>query len=483
MLKRMKAISAVLVLIVLLPLFSQGITVQSRLDVDPEQLKEILKGSYSFDEAGWRVLHLEGDPYQIGFQYGYLLGKNISYNLEVTVFGAAGFYSEWENARKLSLEYWKKVPEEYQQEIRGIAEGVKASGAPSPFDRPIDWKDILALNAQVDLYYKQLSQEIKVKTSEKEELQPTEIAIKLETKRGCSAFVAAGNATKDGGVVIGHETWCSYIGADTNYFMINVKPTKGYEFSMQVMPGLIWSVEDWYMNRAGLAVAETTLGAGPYDDTGKPLFVRIREAVQYSYSIDDFVRRMTYKNNGAYSCDWLVADAKTGEIAILELGLDEWALKRTFNGFYGSCNIAWDEDVRKEQNAGEFTEDGSYARWVRWRELKEEWWGRVTPEAGKRMLSDHFDTKTRSINPNTTTLCGHEELDPHVNFKPHGSIDAKITDSSMMPRMEMLARRGHPCGMDFDASEFISKHPEYSKAKPYLKDMRAYEWTILGKKQ
>jgi hypothetical protein len=252
---------------------------------------------------------------------------------------------------------------------------------------------------------------------------------------------------------------------------------------MQAMPGLIWSVEDWYLNGAGLAIAETTLGAGPYDDKGKPIFVRIRKAVQYSSSIDDFIEYMTKENNGAYPCDWLIADAETGEIAILELGLENWVVKRTFDGFYGSCNFAWNEAVRREQKAGEFTEDRSYPRWIRWAELRDLWWGDVSTEVGKHLLSDHFDTRTHCLNPNTTTICGHEELDPFVNYKPHGSIDGKVTNSSMILKLEVLARRGHPCGMDFNATEFLSQHSIYRKYKPYLRSMKAYEWTKLSKEQ
>lgn len=36
-----------------------------------------LKGSYSFERGGWVYVHLEGDPFNIGFQHGYLLAPEI----------------------------------------------------------------------------------------------------------------------------------------------------------------------------------------------------------------------------------------------------------------------------------------------------------------------------------------------------------------------------------------------------------------------
>ena len=49
--------------------------------------------------------------------------------------------------------------------------------------------------------------------------------------------------------------------------------------------------------------------------------MRSRKALQYSNSIDDYVRIMLDGNNGGYANDWLIGDTKTNEVAKLELGL------------------------------------------------------------------------------------------------------------------------------------------------------------------
>ena len=448
---------SVVIMFVFILAFHPIVTAQN--DVD-----ERLSGSYVCDIDGWRCVHIEGEPYKRGFQHGYLLGENITYNIEVSCRGNS---DQWNAIRANAVAYWHRVPLEYKQEIRGIADGVGASGHSLQWaNRDVDWVDILSLNCIVDTWYK----------------MGWDLSSALR-EGGCSAFAAAGSATEDGGIVIGHNTWTTYVGVETNYFMIEIRPKRGYDITMQAPAGCIWSMMDWYINGAGLVVTETTLGRGPYDETGMPIFVRAREAVQYSDNIDQFVAWMTTDNNGAYSNDWLVADAKTGEIAILELGSrDVYSLKRTFDGFFGSCNFAWNETVRDEQEAREFTQDGCYPRWIRWAELSDQHYGNITVETGKIFLADHFDTQTHSINPSSATLCGHSELNPYRN-RPSGAIDGKVTNSSMALNMMMWARRGHPCGMDFNATDFLAQHPQYEEYEPYLADMPAYDWTIIGPRE
>ena len=42
---------------------------------------------------------------------------------------------------------------------------------------------------------------------------------------------------------------------------------------------------------------------------------------------------------------------------------------------------------------------------------------------------------------------------------------------------------GHPCGRDFVAADFLAKHPEYAWQAPYLKDLKAYPWTLFESKR
>ena len=58
----------------------------------------------------------------------------------------------------------------------------------------------------------------------------------------------------------------------------------------------------------------------PVRPHGLPLVDRIRRALQYADSIDRAVRILQEGNNGLYTNEWLLADTKTGEVAMFELG-------------------------------------------------------------------------------------------------------------------------------------------------------------------
>jgi hypothetical protein len=62
-------------------------------------------------------------------------------------------------------------------------------------------------------------------------------------------------------------------------------------------------------------------------------------------------------------------------------------------------------------------------------------------------------------------------------FDPFGAVSGKVMDSKMAQAMDFIARIGHPCGIKFDASKFLTDHPEYSWQSPVLRDVVAGPWT------
>jgi len=98
-------------------------------------------------------------------------------------------------------------------------------------------------------------------------------------------------------------------------------------------------------------VTETTIRQTRFNPDGVPLANRIRRVMQYANTIDDAVKELTTKNNGLYANEWLIGDANTNEIAMLELGTNAWKLHRSSKnewlnggmpGFYWGCNNAKD---------------------------------------------------------------------------------------------------------------------------------------------
>src|SRR6202007_2375560 len=145
----------------------------------------------------------------------------------------------------------------------------------------------------------------------------------------CSAFAATGPATKDGHMVIGHVTWWPQTLAEQTNVMLDIKPDTGHRVLMQSYPGGIESGTDWYQNDAGIVLSETTINQSLFNVNGTPVAFRARHAIQYGDSIDKVVEILSTKNNGLYTNEWLLGDAKTNEGALFELGTYKSRLYRT----------------------------------------------------------------------------------------------------------------------------------------------------------
>ena len=441
-----------------------------------------LQKAYRFQQGGWTYVHLEGSPSEIGYQHGFLLAPEIADALDaIKLFDTHQTQRDWEFFRKTAREMlWPHIDLEYQQELQGIADGVKAHGV------DLDVYDIVALNAfeEVPDYY--------VPWLNKREKQAR--APKLKAPGNCSAFIATGAYTKDHQIVIAHNNWTSYLAGERWVVIFDILPQHGQRILMDGFPGVITSDDDFGVNAAGIMITETTIAQFEgWDPKGKPEFMRSRKALQYAESIDDYVRMIKEGNNGGYANDWLIGDRKTGEIAYLELGLKNTPMWRTKDGYFVSSNFARDPKLIREETSGFDPQDMSSsmnARHARADELVQHAKGTIDVEMAEGFLADHFDSfeKTSShvekVQPNERSLCGHVDASPRGvkqwgwdAYNPGGAVQGKATDSKMAANMSFVARAGHPCGADFVAADFLEQHPEYSWQKPLLRDMKAGPWT------
>jgi hypothetical protein len=125
---------------------------------------------------------------------------------------------------------------------------------------------------------------------------------------------------------------------------------------IQSYPGGIESGTDWYQNDAGVVLTETTIRQGPFNREGTPVAYRARKAIQYGGNIDQVVEILRTKNNGLYTNEWIIGDAKNNEIAMFELGTYKTRLYRSSKsdwfggteGFYWGNNNVKDLTVRLE---------------------------------------------------------------------------------------------------------------------------------------
>ena len=439
----------------------------------PQSDSRLKKAFRRPDQNGWIFLHLEGTPAEIGFQHGFLLAPEIEDVHRVIQVGlmhdSGKSYSFFRTAAEKAM--WPHIEAQYREELKGIAEGLRARGV------PLDLWDVVALNAWLELspYYT-------VWYDQQHKLARARIPV----QEHCSAFVATGSYTKDGKIVVAHNNWTEYKEGSHWNVIYDIAPAKGYRILMDGMPGLIHSGDDFGINSAGLAITETTIGYFTgFDPNGVPEFVRARKAMQYAASIDDFARIMKDGNNGGYADAWIVADTKTNEIANLELGLKHVTLDRTRDGFFVGSNFPANPELIRDE-APEFpASDGSAsenARHVRWLQLMAENKGKIDVDRAQAFVTDHYDTFAHEIAPSERTLCGHIELSPRgmgtwqSPYAPAGAVQNKVTDAAGAEKMSMMAALGHACGIGYKSQENLSKHPEFAWMRDILRDMPARGW-------
>jgi hypothetical protein len=442
-----------------------------------------LDNSYRFDRGGWTYVHLHGPPPNIGYQHGYLLSAEIEDNYHVLKLEAEhSTKRDWAFFREAARTIlWPNIDPEYQQELKGIAEGVAAKGV------NLDLWDIVAMNGQIELteYYVPWLD----KNEHAQGLRPDN-GPDIKAPGNCSAFIATGSYTKGGKIVIAHNNWSSYADGSRWVIVFDIQPEKGHRILMDGAPALITSQDDFGINDAGIMITETTISQFVgWDSKGKPEFVRSRKALQYSASIDDYLATMLEGNNGGYANDWLVGDRKTGEIAYLELGLKHSPVWRKKDGFFVSSNFARDPSLIKDETESfDINDLGSSpnARRVRWEQLMKENKGKIDVPMAEQFLADHEDSFLKEKKADQRTLCGHADVAKEgipvfdwPPFYPGGAVQGKATDSEMAEKMSFAARAGHPCGEDFLAKPFLAEHPEYSWQAPILRDMKAGPWTTF----
>jgi len=439
----------------------------------PETKPETGKG-YRFDRNGWIYIHIEGDPHERGYQHGYLVApelQEILRSLKYLTYWNSGMQWEFfvEAGEKLFVD---RVDQEFLDEIKGIADGAKDAGV------DVTWQEILTWNGYEELtdYWWPNVQEGRLDQN--------------INKEHCSAFIATGSATEGGKILMAHNSWNAFEEGQFANLILDIKPARGHRMFMQAAPGYIDSFSDFFVTDAGLMGTETTImGFSQYDPNEEPEFSRIRKAMQYANSLDEIVDLMKKRNNGGYANSWLLADANTGEIMRLELGLKYYNVERTKDGYYVGFNAPTDPRIRNlECSSTGYTDIrwASGARRVRLTQLMREHHGKIDAEVAKRILADHYDVYLEKENPCSRTVDGHYELDAfeywpsRQPYRPMGAVDGKVTDSDMAKKLSFWARWGSSCGMPFDARKFLAEHTQWSHLEGYLKDRPSQPWTSFS---
>jgi hypothetical protein len=419
---------------------------------------------YRYPQAGWIVVHIEGEPYERGFQHGKLLAPEIAGYVRCLAALSSPKAPEdgWKLVRRtVNALFLRRFDKEYLEEMKGIADGATAAGA--RFDnRPIDLVDIAGLNLlpELDTLASALEatptglEGIRFPKSQPRAMPPAQ-------QMHCSAFAATGPATADGKVVIGHITMYGLYPSLFFNVWLDVKPAKGRRVLMQTYPGGIQSGLDYYMNDAGLVVCETTIQQTHFAAEGQTIASRIRQALQYSENIDQAVTILKKANNGLYTNEWLLADTKTNEIAMFELGTGKSRLRRSSKGewfggtegFYWGCNNTKDLEVRMETVPS--TKDRPHnvvwrpsTRDQKWLELYQRHKGKIDASFGRLAFT-------------TPPLAAYH------------SLDAKYTTTDLAKELKTWALYGPPLGKSWQPTD------QEKQKYPEIRAMASNPWVIL----
>jgi len=426
-----------------------------------------LFGNLIEKKEGWIVIHIYGEPFQRGFAHGVLLKDEME---KIMV----SFPFIVENTLKVTFEKYLNIcnetvkpiimndyPELYE-EIRGISEGFISSGLAINVDYLIGWNSLLSMYS----YFRN------------------------NKMYKCSAFIATGDATSDGKIVMAHNTHADFVIGQLQNVIIYVTPSSGMQFVMQSAPGYIASGTDWFICSSGIIGCETTISNINYKpEFGSPYFCRIREAMQYGKTLDEYVDIMLKNNAGDYACSWQFGDINTNEIMLFEIGLKKHAIQRTFNGVYYGMNSAIDFKLRNiETNDKDLynLEKSSGSRNFRLNQLLNEvYYGKINIDTSKKVLSDHYDPFLHKEIMNSRTICKHSELDEGKftgkPYYPFGCTDGKVVDTNMAKKLSFECRFGSCCGREFNANSHIKKYPRYKKWKGILQNLPKKKWITIVK--
>jgi len=435
-------ICIIVIFILIFP--SIATNIESKENINPIQYEK----GYRYNIQGFIYIHIEGEPYERGFQYGYLASAEIidminrwrehGANFKILDrFPVKNAEQAWKIYKTRAVnKFLKQIPKEYKQEMQGIADGVKARGGMINKNE-IEYEDIVTLQLLQDAQYtiKYLKKRFHpfsgILSGLKEIISG---GIRKYESGHCSVFMATGDSTIDGGIVASHSTHFNALIAERCNIILDVKPSTGYRFVMSTLPGSIWSQEDYYQNERGIILTETELPQGPWKMRGKPKGVRSRRAIQYSDSIDEVIKELKDGNNGLIPNEWLIGDTKTGEIASIELALYNTPIKRTFNGFYWSCNIPHNLKVIKELQGAPLIVLKILSKidpkkltnplGEKFEEVKKEYYGKIDTEIAKKIMA-------------TTPICTR-------------STDCKITTTKLMENNGLIVLMGNPNGTQFN---------------------------------
>lgn len=448
-------------------------------------MEQAKKHGYSYELNGWTYISIWGAPRERGFSYGFYSAKDFKKAqkmLEFNTLDSTGHpWSYFVDIAKneFSPSIRANFPE-FMEEMEGIAEGCIAAGVDTSIDEIVAWNNYITI---VSCWYPNSTSGFKMLSSSSKEGGGGGAADR------CSAFIANGDYTTDGKIVVAHNSFVEFIDGQFYKVILDVTPSEGHRFMMQTEACSIWSGTDFFVTDCGIIGTETTIGGFMPYEKHDPISCRIRKAMQYGNTMEEYVDILLNGNSGDYANAWLFGDTRTNEIMRFELGLKYWDVKKTSNGYYYGANFPFSPEIRNFECANTGFRDirrHQGSRQVRIPDLVEENKGKINLDVAKMIIGDHYDIYLNKENPCSRTVCSHYELDGREfmsdpsrpkPFSPRGAIDGAVADAECIKNMSFVMKWGSSCNVPFDAKDFCNQHRQWADYEPYLMDRPSQPWT------
>jgi hypothetical protein len=450
-----------------------------------------VKNGISYEMNGWLYVSIKGGARERGYAYGKLVAdemKDIIKTINFTTYFDLGV--KWDFFIRAGAKYFKpkimeKFPEFYEEMV-GFSEGCTAGGTPMSIDEVVAWNNWFTLTGS---WFFNMPEEERI------EVKGAAAANVISKEGGatdrCSSFIANGDWTADGKIVIVHNNFSNFVEGQFARVVLDLKPDKGARMLIQGFVGWIWSGTDFFVTSNGIIGSETTIGGFFPFENNIPISCRIRNAMQYGRTLDDYVEMLLDGNSGDYANSWLFGDTKTNEILRLELGLRFHNTERTKNGYFIGFNAPYDPRIRNLECVNTGFDDirrHQGARRVRLEELMDEHKGKINMDIARKIISDHYDVYLHKENPCSRTICSHYDMDAREYmsdptrpkpYQPRGSLDGNACDTTMAKNMSFSLRWGNSCGTPFDKNKFCNEHREWAYLREYLRDRPQQPWTTF----
>jgi hypothetical protein len=388
----------------------------------------IIKKARFEEKKGVKILQIKGDPYEMGYQHGYLLANKIDLIIKRTLLATAAYVaqqtgSDLERTEEMMWVGQKKaepfVPKEFRDEMRGIAEGANDAGV------DVTLEQILLWNTNYDqwcIYCHPHYWQCDGKTS------TDGTALVQSPSCGCSSFCAWDEwAGGNGKLIFGkNEDNFNMPEQFDNRMMIIADPDDGFGHAFMTYPGMIGL--DGGVNEDGFEMMTQLNSMQNESMEGCGIAIFTRYLLTHASAVDEAIKIFREKPHCA-GIAYHVADAKAKKVAVVETSSKMvcvrypmpnvkamWQTNHSncYPGWagYSGYNLVADQvqvnelkDISTIENWQNSLKDPynfyvqAPSRFERYGQLIHEYYGKITVENAIKILGDRYDPYTRMTRP------------------------------------------------------------------------------------